>query len=159
MFPRSLDIYNPAAKGWRDVLGRPATCLIVPETGVLLSLAAQELVLCIMVYPTAFRITEAKDEHLALGHSGNHRGLWMYYIMKGWTHGSWVHCMLRGWPWESMHLWHTDERATRGLWACCTVWPSCRELLSAVCPRRTRKHSSESQPERACWEWPENPMP
>lgn len=39
-----------------------------------------------MAYPTAFRVTEAKDEHLALGHSGNHRGLWVYSIIKRWTH-------------------------------------------------------------------------
>lgn len=98
-----------------------------------LSLAAQELVLCTMAYPTAFRIAEAKDERLALGHSGNHRGVWMCCIMKGWTHGSWVHCMLRGWPWEAMHLRHTGERATRGLRACFTLSSMAQLQGAALC--------------------------
>lgn len=58
----------------------------------------------------------------------------MSCIMKGWTHmGSWVHCMLRGWPREAMHLWHTDERVARGLWACCTLRGVAQLQGAALC--------------------------
>lgn len=120
-----------------DVLGRQVTHLSHSRGRSTLRTAAQELGPCTMAYPTAFRVAETRDEHLLLGHSGDHRGLWDALHNEGMDTWDPRYAACLGDDGHGRLV--CEERAIKGLWAWGTLRGAaeCQLQEAALCSQPT----------------------